>query len=72
MSTTRGSKPQGFDPRVVDIVKFLEVTFIFIYGTLILTILHQEMDGMWLFVEARCRLAYSPADATATHCLLLQ
>jgi len=21
---------------------------------------------------ARCRLAYSPADATATHCLLLQ
>ena len=25
----------------------------------------------WLS-EARCRLAYSPADATATHCLLLQ
>ena len=22
--------------------------------------------------EARCRLAYGPADATATHCLLLQ
>jgi len=28
----------------------------------------------WLSVwsEARCRLAYGPADATATHCLLLQ
>jgi len=22
--------------------------------------------------EARCRLAYGPADTTATHCLLLQ
>ena len=33
-------------------------------------------DGMlaWLSVlsGARCRLAYGPADATATHCLLLQ
>ena len=27
---------------------------------------------VWLSVWARCRLAYSPADATATHCLLLQ
>jgi len=26
----------------------------------------------WLSVGARCRLAYGPADATATHCLLLQ
>jgi len=28
----------------------------------------------WLsdWSEARCRLAYGPADATATHCLLLQ
>jgi len=26
----------------------------------------------WLSVWARCRLAYGPADATATHCLLLQ
>jgi len=26
---------------------------------------------VWLF-GARCRLAYGPADATATHCLLLQ
>jgi len=27
----------------------------------------------WLFVWSyRCRLAYGPADATATHCLLLQ
>ena len=24
------------------------------------------------FSGARCRLAYGPADATATHCLLLQ
>jgi len=29
-----------------------------------------EWNG-YLF-EARCGLAYSPADATATHCLLLQ
>jgi len=26
----------------------------------------------WLFSGARCRLAYGPADATATYCLLLQ
>jgi len=28
----------------------------------------------WLSVwsEVQCRLAYGPADATATHCLLLQ
>ena len=26
----------------------------------------------WLSVWARCRLAYGPADATATQCLLLQ
>jgi len=26
----------------------------------------------WLSVWARCRFAYGPADATATHCLLLQ
>ena len=30
--------------------------------------------GYWrgCLSEARCRLAYGPADATATHCLLLQ
>ena len=29
--------------------------------------------GMVICLErARCRLAYGPADATATHCLLLQ
>jgi len=30
--------------------------------------------GCWCgcLSEARCRLAYVPADATATHCLLLQ
>jgi len=27
---------------------------------------------VWLSVWARCRFAYGPADATATHCLLLQ
>jgi len=27
---------------------------------------------VWLSVRASCRLAYGPADATATHCLLLQ
>jgi len=26
----------------------------------------------WLSVWSICRLAYGPADATATHCLLLQ
>ena len=26
----------------------------------------------WFLSGARCRLAYGPADATATHCLLLQ
>ena len=34
----------------------------------------QKLSGgvlVW-FSEVRCRLAYSPADATATHCLLLQ
>ena len=34
----------------------------------------QKLSGGMLvwFSEVRCRLAYSPADATATHCLLLQ
>jgi len=27
---------------------------------------------VWLSVRASCRLAYGPADATATYCLLLQ
>ena len=27
---------------------------------------------VWLLSAARCRLAYGPADCTATHCLLLQ
>jgi len=26
----------------------------------------------WYLPGARCRLAYGPADTTATHCLLLQ
>ena len=26
----------------------------------------------WYLSGARCRFAYGPADATATHCLLLQ
>jgi len=34
----------------------------------------QRVVGCWCgcLSEARCRLAYGPADATATHCLLLQ
>ena len=28
--------------------------------------------GMVICLGARCRLAYGPTDATATHCLLLQ
>jgi len=35
----------------------------------------KKMSGgvlAWLSVWNECRLAYGPADATATHCLLLQ
>jgi len=35
----------------------------------------KELSGgvlAWLSGWTRCGLAYSPADATATHCLLLQ
>ena len=34
----------------------------------------QDVVGCWCgyLSGARCRLAYGPADATATHCLLLQ
>jgi len=35
----------------------------------------KKMSGgvlAWYLSGARCRLAYGPADATATHCLLLQ
>ena len=28
--------------------------------------------GVLAWLSVRCRLAYGPADATATHCLLLQ
>jgi len=36
--------------------------------------LYKKLSGgvlAWFCLE-RCRLAYGPADATATHCLLLQ
>ena len=53
------------------------------YGTLMLLAGRQEghpackklewwSTGMVVCLERRCRLAYGPADATATHCLLLQ
>ena len=32
----------------------------------------KKLSGGVLVSEARCRLANGPADATATHCLLLQ
>jgi len=34
----------------------------------------KRVVGCWrgCLSEARCRLAYGPVDATATHCLLLQ
>jgi len=35
----------------------------------------KKMNGgvlAWLFSGAMCRFAYGAADATATHCLLLQ
>jgi len=32
----------------------------------------KQLSGGVLVSGARCRLAYGPADATATHCLLLQ
>ena len=31
----------------------------------------KQSDGVLVWLSARCRLAYVPADATATHCLLL-
>jgi len=57
------------------------MTFAFAFNALTLLVGQQEghptckkLSGRvqaWLS-GARCRLAYSPADATATHCLLLQ
>jgi len=32
----------------------------------------QELSGGVLLCGARCRFAYGPSDATATHCLILQ
>ena len=42
-------------------------------GGLQFVLLHRVV-GCWrgYLFGARCRLAYGPADATATHCLLLQ
>ena len=54
----------------------------FAFSTLMLLVGRQEgirpvknwMVGCWhcYLSAAKCRLAYGPADATATHCLLLQ
>ena len=62
-----------FDLVVLDLVAFSALT---------LLVGRQEghppvknrVEGYWCgyLSGARCRLAYSPADATATHCLLLQ
>jgi len=52
------------------------------FSALTLLVVHQEGHPAWIKLSggvlawylsgARCRLAYGPADATATHCLLLQ
>ena len=56
--------------------------WVFAFSALTLLVGQQEehlpvenrVVGCWLgyLSGARCRLAYGPADATATHCLLLQ
>ena len=60
----------------------LDLCFTFAFSALTLLVERQEghpacnnwVLGCWCgYVSgARCRLAYDPADATATHCLLLQ
>ena len=42
--------------------------------TILLCPTRGEIDTVWrgYLSAARCRLAYGPADAIATHCLLLQ
>ena len=37
----------------------------------ILVVMCKGKAGMVIWLDLRCRLAYGPADATATHCLLL-
>ena len=63
----------------VHYIYFFVVTFAF--SALTLLVWQQEghpackklTGGMWAWLSwMRCRLAYSPADATATHYLLLQ
>ena len=61
--------------------RIMAVDFMFAFGALTLLVGRQEghpacknlVVGCWCgyLSGARCRLAYGPADATATHCLLL-
>jgi len=63
---------------------FDEVSYLLVVAFSALTLLVGRQEGhpackklsggvlAWYLSGARCRLAYGPADATATHCLLLQ
>jgi len=58
--------------------KYFLLTYRFAFSALTLLVEQQEghpackkLSG-GVLPGARCRLAYGPADATATHCLLLQ
>ena len=61
---------------------FVSFIIYFAFSALMLLVGRQEghpackklSGGCWhgYLSGARCRLAYGPADATATHCLLLQ
>ena len=68
-----------FDPQVRVLQRtYLLTYFLATFSALTLLVGRQEghpackkLSGGYLS-GARCRLAYGPADATATHCLLLQ
>jgi len=52
---------------------FFDIMFVCLYFEFCLSVSYLVV-GYWhgYLSGARCRLAYRPADATATHCLLLQ
>ena len=85
--TSHVSIQSGRDSPVTDITSQIHVANCFVcfwpaFSVLTLLVGRQEghpacrkrVVGYWhgYLSGARCRLAYGPADATATHCLLLQ
>ena len=77
---TLSSEPRRLEVLSVRVIIYFTSTFSF--SALTLLVGRQEghpacknrVVGCWhgYLSRARCRLAYGPADATATHCLLLQ